>query len=396
LSGSCELGIVPSRAPRQFHYDEQRTSGLALPDNNFSGWDSRGDSDVLTVRSSVLTGYADLARSLMLQPEQLVDVAGLPRAALQEPDLRLSALRVIKLLELSASEAGVEDFGVRLGETRRLSNLGLIGAIASEARTARRVALAFSRYIRLHSDAVSVRLDRVEADWLMTMSVAPQLRPVRQAAELAITVLHRAFRDLFGQAWQPDLVCFAHPAPQNLSSYRRVFGHGLQFDAVATGFVCSEAVMDGSRAVKESLLAREARAHLDSLLAQTQPGTIACTRDIITWLLPAGLCSAEAVSERLGLERRTLHRHLAREGKTYASLVEEVREDMARQHLSTGRRPLKELAAALGFEAQSGLSRWCRARFGCSATEWSRSVAQAGAREHITPRGELSGSGSSG
>jgi AraC-like DNA-binding protein len=91
------------------------------------------------------------------------------------------------------------------------------------------------------------------------------------------------------------------------------------------------------------------------------------------------------VAERLGLERRTLHRRLAHEGQSYTTLVDKVRQDIARQQLSEGRRPLKQVAAALGFEAPSVLSRWFRARFGCSATEWSRHVAMARTPGKVAP-----------
>jgi AraC-like DNA-binding protein len=328
------------------------------------------------VRSAALTGYATLARSLALEPERLVDAVGLPRAALEVPDLRVPVSRVATLLELSSSEAGVEDFGLRLAETRRISNLGLLGVIGSEAPSLRRGIEATGRYVRLHSEALSLQLERLETSWLVSPAVLiPQLDRIRQITELALAVTHRAFGELFGEDWRPEMVCIAHPAPRDPSSHRRIFGGRLQFGAVVTGFVCSEEMMDRRRPVPVSLLVHEARAHLEQLLAQSEPGTVARARETIAWLLPTGLCSAETVAERLGLDRRTLHRHLAREGESYATLVDEVRQDVARQQLSAGRRPLKEVAAALGFEAPSVLSRWFRARFGCSPTEWSERAA---------------------
>ena len=89
------------------------------------------------------------------------------------------------------------------------------------------------------------------------------------------------------------MVCFAYPAPHDPSSHRRIFGGSLQFDSVVTGFVCSDEMMDLRRRVTMSLLVRDARTHLEQLLAQSEPGTVARAREMITWLLPTGLCSAE-------------------------------------------------------------------------------------------------------
>jgi AraC-like DNA-binding protein len=338
------------------------------------------------VRSAALTGYATLARSLALEPERLVDVVGLTRAALEMPDLDVPISRVAQLLELSASEAGVDDFGLRLAETRRIANLGLLSVIGSEAPSLRHGVQAIGRYVRLHSEALSLQLERLETGWLVSPAVfIPQLGRIRQITELVLAVTHRAFGELFDDVWRPEMVCFAYPAPHDPSSHRRIFGGSLQFDAIVTGFVCSDEMMDLRRQVTMSLLVRDARAHLEQLLAQSEPGMVARARETIAWLLPTGLCSAETVAERLGLERRTLHRRLAHEGQSYTTLVDKVRQDVARQQLSEGRRPLKQVAAALGFEAPSVLSRWFRARFGCSATEWSRRVGPARAPEKVAP-----------
>ena len=38
--------------------------------------------------------------------------------------------------------------------------------------------------------------------------------------------------------------------------------------------------------------------------------------------------------------------------------------------IEDGDRPLKEIAALLGFSAQSAMARWFRGRFGCSISQW--------------------------
>ena len=323
------------------------------------------------IRSAALTGYASLARTLGLHPEQLADSVGLPISALQSPDLNVPIAQVTRLLELSAA-ASVEDFGLRLAQTREISNLGLLPVVAREAPTMRTGLVALARYARLHSEALSLRLERMESTWLVCPLLGTaDAASMRQALELAMGVLHRMLRELFGDDWKPELVCFAHPPPDDLARHRRVFGNSVQFNAVVPGFVCASAGMERPRSVQESLLARDARAHLEGLLARHQPGVAAKVREMIAWLLPTGLCSAEAVAKRLGLQRRTLHRYLEKEGESYASLLDEVRRDLAREMIGQQRRPLKQVAAALGFEGQSALSRWFRHEFGYSATEWS-------------------------
>jgi hypothetical protein len=48
-------------------------------------------------------------------------------------------------------------------------------------------------------------------------------------------------------------------------------------------------------------------------------------RQCIYVMLPSGLCSAGSVAARLGVDRRTVHRHLAREGQTFSAVMDAVR-----------------------------------------------------------------------
>ena len=84
------------------------------------------------IRSACLTNYVEVARSIGLDPYRQLKAAGLSRACLADPDTMIRASAVGRLLEASAHAAGVEDFGLRMAETRRLSILGPIGLLLQE------------------------------------------------------------------------------------------------------------------------------------------------------------------------------------------------------------------------------------------------------------------------
>ena len=91
-----------------------------------------------TIRSATLIGYAELARSVGLDPQRLMRKNRLDPSCLSNPDARIDAAAVARLLEISATESGVEDFGLRLSTARRLSNLGPFSLVVREETTARR------------------------------------------------------------------------------------------------------------------------------------------------------------------------------------------------------------------------------------------------------------------
>ena len=67
--------------------------------------------------------------------------------------------------------------------------------------------------------------------------------------------------------------------------------------------------------------------------------------------------SAEALAACLHLSARTLHRQLREEGASLQQLKDEVRGDRARELLLRGNRPVKQVAAAVGFRNEKSFIR---------------------------------------
>ena len=111
------------------------------------------------VRSASLTNYADVAREAGLDPLALLADVGLNPACLHDPDLRIPAGAVRRLLETSANASGMDNLGLRMAETRLLSNLGVVALVAREEPTVRRVVRAMLRYSHLLNESVYAKLE---------------------------------------------------------------------------------------------------------------------------------------------------------------------------------------------------------------------------------------------
>src|SRR6478672_381949 len=114
------------------------------------------------VRSASLTNYAEVARAAGLDPLPLLANAGLDPACLHNPDLLVPSEAVRALLEASAFACGMDNFGLRMAQTRLLSNLGVVALVAREEPTVRRVVRALIRYKHLLNEAVYAKLDEAE------------------------------------------------------------------------------------------------------------------------------------------------------------------------------------------------------------------------------------------
>jgi AraC-like DNA-binding protein len=309
------------------------------------------------IRAAMLTGYADLARQLSLDP-RLPEQAGVPAAALRDPDLRIPASAAGRLL--AAAGRADETFGLRLAEGRRLSNLGPVALIVREQPTLGAAIAALARYIRLHNEALGVRVVRADGTVLIEPLFGDARRAGRQAVELVMGVLVRLVRSLAGPAWRPLRVTLPHGPPRDGTVHRRVFGPDVEFGAELACLVVDARDLDRPIASADPVLAAQVTAFVDELMDRAEPAFPAQVRELARALLPTGQCTVERVAQHLGVDRRTVHRRLAAEGQTFSGLVQALRVLQARRLLAAGGRSLTEMSEMLGFSALSAFSRWRR------------------------------------
>ena len=326
------------------------------------------------IRSATLNGYIEVARSVGLDPYRLVAAHGLPAACLADPELRIPMTAVARLLEDSAARSGRPDFGLRLAERRSLSNLGVLALLVREQPTIRKALEALAGYMHLHSDGL--RLTIAEHAGLVTIGLVVDSGrpvPIRQGVELGLGFIHKSLNQLLGSRWRPQAICFTHPAPTRTDAHRRFFGTDVKFGHEFNAIVCLARDIDATVPTSDPAIARHIRQYLDTVAPRPNTTMRDNARECIYLILPSGLCSADRVAKHLGVDRRTLHRHLAREGETFTSLLDKVRAELATRYIGNRDRPLASVSELLGFSALSALSRWFRSRFGCSVSQWRAS-----------------------
>ena len=153
-------------------------------------------------RYAALSGYGALSDSLGLDWAPLMRSAGLDPAGLAVQDRWIPAAAVARLLEISASASGREDFGLRLAGFRQLANLGPLALVIREEPDVRSVLEMLIRYEHAYNQAISISLS--EADGLATIRVDLDLGEpagTRQATELAVGALHHILWGSITGSW---------------------------------------------------------------------------------------------------------------------------------------------------------------------------------------------------
>jgi AraC-like DNA-binding protein len=154
----------------------------------------------------------------------------------------------------------------------------------------------------------------------------------------------------------------------DLSLHRRLFGPALEFGCEFDGIICKSSDLDTSIASSDPVMAAYARRQLENTIGLDPKSIEKEVRQLVLILLPTGRCSVENAARHLGVDRRTVHRKLEREGLTFSGLVNQARLDLSERYLAHPTRTMAEIADLLGFSGPSALARWHQAQFGIAAS----------------------------
>jgi AraC-like DNA-binding protein len=329
------------------------------------------------VRTATLDGYVRLARSAGLDPAGILTYAGIAVADLAVPDKWVPAAAVSRVLERSAKESGIEDFGLRMAGLRRLATLGPLSIVLSQESDLRSALGLLCRYEHSYNEALRMRLD--EDGDLATMRLWFEFgepAPTRQATELATAALLGIIRELLGRQWEPLSICFTHRPPASLDAHVAAFGPRLQFSHEFSGLVFYATELRAANMASDPLLRPYAQQLLRALPAPPAATVTGQVTQLVEMLLPLGRCSTQQAARSLGVTQRTLHRQLATEGTSFSAIVHDIRENLAERYISADRYSLTEVSELLGFTAPSAFSRWFHQRFGVSPTQWRAAARQ--------------------
>lgn len=330
------------------------------------------------IRSAVLCDYAELARSVGLDPVAMLNAAGLPATSLAHSDLMLPADRVCVLLEASAERGRMPTFGLALARNRRLSHLGELGLVLRDQPTLGHMVQVATDLARFHNEALVYALERdAEYAHIHMENCVGTGGPTRQFCEFVIGSTFRMFQALFGGAWRETRVCFGHGAAADRRWYVEFFGAEPFFGHCFNGFIFRLSLLDKVNSSADPGFSRYTRGLIEAKVAAMPGQRSDDVRRIALQLLPKGQCSADRIAACLGVDRRTVHRQLAREGQTVTGLIDEIRREFAARHVLESDLPIGDVASLLGFQSTSALVNWYSKRFAQSPAQHRRNARSA-------------------
>jgi AraC-like DNA-binding protein len=333
---------------------------------------------VSLLRSASAHNYPEVARSVGLDPLPLLRAVHVSPLDLENPDTRVPLEPLLKLLEMTAEQSGVEDIGLRMAETRRLSDFGPLGLLGYVEATVRDALQSIFRYMPAHTSAFEVSLQEAGGIAVIRGGFNPiPNQPYRQGIEQSLGVIYRLLHQILGDGWRPRRISFAHSAPKVLSRYQKLFRVPVDFDAEFDGIILDSKDLDRPIASADPVMAAYLHRQLETLIGASSADLGNQVRHAISELLPSGRCSSANVARKLGLSQPTFFRRMAKQRVNYRAILNTLRQELARHYMRNDARPIKEVADLLGFPCPSAYTRWFKQAYGCSPREWRKTQSAA-------------------
>lgn len=309
-------------------------------------------------------------------PAEALKLAQITPSQLQKPEARITAHQMEVLSGAAMQE--LDDEG--LAAFSRKLPWGSYGMLARASLSSPDLGLALKRWCRHHALLTDdIRLQLVESGASAAIVIEEHADLGRLGAAAREFCLVHVLRNIHGLAcWYVDSriplqgARFPFPAPPHADAYRHMFPGGslkfgtaqaqIQFDARYLALPLRRDEKALRQMLERALPLTVLQYRRDRLLVQQVRQILAAGSDQAH--------SAEGIAGLLHMSTRTLHRQLKDEGASLQRLKDEVRSERAKDLLYRSSKPVKQVAAAVGFRNEKSFIRAFRQWTGASPAEF--------------------------
>lgn len=333
-----------------------------------------------TVSSTSVKQYIDTAQSLGVIISPVLEICGLSRSKLEDSNTRITLEAFEQLLLQLIEQSDTPHFGLHCSKFITPSTYSSLGLISLSSTTLQNALELVPTYEPLVGDMGTTELHAEGSNWLLSWHCKvkhPLVR--RQLIEAVLSSWHRYGMQVLGLANSQENiehdglldVYLEHDRQGALAPYIDVFDCEPTFGMPGNGLVLSAAALQiplpqANTALQESLLH-----YADKELAglKTTAKTAALVEKLIEELLPKSCANKTAIARHLETSPRSLQRRLQLEGTSFQEILQQVRQDLAKQWLSSTA-SFEEVSLQLGFTETRSFFRYFKQTFGITAGDY--------------------------
>lgn len=330
-----------------------------------------------TIRALFLEPIVNELMRRQVPVDDLLSRHGFSRADLRSPYSRVSLRLYIEFMEDAAARTGNPFFGLDLGSSFQLQQLGPFYTLLSNADSLRTALSIFARFQSAWQTRTSLFVKREPEATGYTYAIEDAaIWPRHQDAEFTLGAITTLIRQLGLPRWNPKRVEFEHGTAMRESRLREFFRAPVVGHARFNRLVISNEDLDRPLrigGVAESRAMGVVERHLRDLLHEEPEPDLTFSESVtrcIASRLGRASVELDIIAKELSLSTRSLRRKLEEEGTSFREILQAQRFRKAETLLSGGRLRISELAASLGYSDVGVFSRAFKAWTGLSPRDY--------------------------
>jgi len=296
-----------------------------------------------------------------LDKDALYAKFGLPADTDADPARMVNIFDYFSLLEtLAAHEKKEITFHMRACQSMTCEDYGVLGLAWKSAPTLRHSFLRLSRYTKLFNKASFFEFANV-GDTVHWRHHKPNSKRLGDylSSEGTLATFLMLCREATSDELAPLSVNFRHQPMRSARAVKDHFRAPINYGAEIDELVFSAKQVDSPNSFGEDSIWRFFIKHLEDTY-QELDNKDAIDRQVVDQVviqLSEGIPTLNEVASQLGMGTRTLQRRLAERNRTFQSLVDEARRELAGRLISKSEYSLAEIAFITGFSEQSSFTR---------------------------------------
>lgn len=308
-----------------------------------------------------LPNWIKAAAACGFQIEPVFRQYGIPSDLVHIESVNVDPLTLEKVMEACIARSRKQHFPFVLGERFAFDYVPDIETFLATSPTLREAMRVFEWVRTLINPMIDVRLEeRGKSAYLIMDIRSPDTRPTKPYfIESLFAAVHKFFKTLTHGHDDAQKLTFRHARPAYADEYEKFFGLPVEFGRPENAAVFDRRLLDITLDGAFPSLHKQAEYLVEKRLQKLPKklGLVAAIENVFAeWpeLLGQGI---EQVSQRIGLEPRTLQRRLRDQQQSFVELQAHARYRMAMQLLEAGADDIERISERLGFSDRRSFTR---------------------------------------
>lgn len=320
---------------------------------------STAPAPVLLLPTNYLRHLLLLVASRGGQTDRLLALSGLTETELEQPDSLVNLPQFLLLLREARTALNEPALGLYLGSQLTITSHGLLGLAAMSSATLEEALQLSCKYIATRTPLVSLHLDTTGRYARLSIDELYALGDLRSLFLEALSVTILAVIDFVVQRQcQPIAMHFAFAAPPYQALYQAFFRCPVLFDQPRHQLILPKSALQLRSLLADKQMQLQASQQCANELQQWQQRQSVSGQIRLLLGRVKGRCPGFAqIAAELALSPRTLRRRLQDEGTSYQQLLEQWRQQMAEQYLTTTKLSMQQISDLLGYNDPANFNR---------------------------------------